>query len=220
MKCTPLRHHQIPRYPTKLEVLADRTLLQPHLSAPWLRRSEVAAGLALAIAASQGCYSVSEGCMTVLPPVYLSEERALQIIIDEAKKNGLSLSTDEAALAEIVLPFKVDVADPEHQVAIEYVSHEDCMAFYAAQGRDAGVEDAGIEDTGVGSDVARPYRGECEYSNEEVFNSFSRQAYEAQPELQVRVLDSWFLGSEAGAEAALRQEVVEFVDYLRSIGVI
>lgn len=115
MKTKPVRRHRKPRYPTRLEALADRTLLERHLPASWRRNKEMAAVTALllginsVVRAGDAKAPISKaavvapifnhgegrgatGCVSVAPPVFLSEEEAFQVIQEELTKHGVNLA--------------------------------------------------------------------------------------------------------------------------------
>ncbi|MFZ5986187.1 MAG: hypothetical protein ACOYWZ_03555 [Bacillota bacterium] len=51
------------------------------------------------------------GCVSVSPPVFLSEEEAFQIISEEAKKEGIKLKRDDAQLKGIQVPVTYTFSD-------------------------------------------------------------------------------------------------------------
>jgi hypothetical protein len=92
------------------------------------------------------------GCVVMSPPVFLSEEEALQIIREELTKSGLELSQSKLELKGVTIapvsgemvktatgsydmrmiedkdktqPVTADLADPQRHVAVEFVSAED-----------------------------------------------------------------------------------------------
>lgn len=228
MKFGPLSRYRVPRYPTRLDVLADRALLRGHLERTWTPRSPLAAALALGMAASPS-YILGTGCTagdTLLPSVYLSEEEALAIIVDEAAKGGLALSTDPAALAQLVLPFDEDAVDLQRSVAVEYVSQQDCLAAIRATEDGGVVEDAGLVlDAASGLDrgtISDAYR--CDGYTMEAYEAIARdqqaQVELADPELNFRAITQAPASSKQSAEAALRSQVVDFLEWLAANGVI
>jgi hypothetical protein len=106
-----------PKYPTKLEVQSDSSILERSLPESWLRNSALSGAAALAISTistGAGCATAprrvtppahaivapifehgsgfaSAGCVSVAPPGFLSEEEALKVIADEASKRGITL---------------------------------------------------------------------------------------------------------------------------------
>lgn len=82
------------------------------------------------------------GCMMVAPPVFLSEDEALQIIADELSDVGINVSQKNLAINNVFLPrpygnqdrgnpkpfpFSADLIDTTKEIAIEYVSEGDCF---------------------------------------------------------------------------------------------
>jgi hypothetical protein len=76
----------------------------------------------------------ADGCMVMTPPVYLSEEAALQVIREEMAAKGVQLGTNQTTLAGVTRmdwkpgvgttqePFKADLAAPKQKVVVEFLS--------------------------------------------------------------------------------------------------
>lgn len=111
MKPRPVLHHDEPTYPTRREFLA----------------AAAAAAAAAGISGCSGDANVSTvvapifvhgdgrgsaGCVVVAPPVFLSEEEALQVIREELAKVGVTLG-EGMPLADV----KVEYEDPESRIA-------------------------------------------------------------------------------------------------------
>lgn len=117
-----------PRYPTRLEALADRTLLEKHMPAAWRSGTEMASVVAILLTANscaaepQGAKSGKSGgaavvapifehgqgrgatgCMVVNAPVFLSQQDAMQVIREELKKSGVTLSETDATLMDVTI---------------------------------------------------------------------------------------------------------------------
>jgi hypothetical protein len=82
------------------------------------------------------------GCIVLAPPVFLSEEEALQVIREELATHGVTLGTAEYEIAGVALspfhslrpePFKADAADSKKRMAIEFVSERECRDLDFAQ---------------------------------------------------------------------------------------
>jgi len=186
MDARPVRRYRIPRYPTRLRVLAKPELLARHVPPAWRKCAEVAGAAALLCAASgpMGCGTApsprdlarttraapaapaagaivapifehgggfaASGCIVVAPPVFLSEEEALEVIKTELAKSGVVLSRDRVMVRDVkivrhkedrsaagamqftelrdsALPVELDAVDPKRSVAVEYVSFEDSL---------------------------------------------------------------------------------------------
>ena len=99
------------------------------------------------------------GCIAVAPPVFLSEEEALQVITEELNSNGIVLSerdvkidsvtitgkamefrqdwisdTRDWKFKELTEQFEVDAVDPVNDVAVEYIAEKDEKFFFAIDG--------------------------------------------------------------------------------------
>jgi hypothetical protein len=108
------------------------------------------------------------GCIVMAPPVFLSEEEALQVIREEMAAKGVQLSTNQTTLAGITVerflwsvpaaptgatngtksagptyeikqePFKTDAADPERKVFVEFLSERDADRWDRERGKEEG----------------------------------------------------------------------------------
>jgi hypothetical protein len=121
MEAKPVKRIADPRYPTRLEVLADRELLEKHMPAAWKSCAEIASAAAILLTVNN-CWAqqplsgnvktkaivapifehgegrASDGCMVVNPPVFLSEQDAMQVIREELQKSGVILSDEKVIL--------------------------------------------------------------------------------------------------------------------------
>ena len=146
MKSAPVKRHRHPAYPTKLEVQCDPRLLRQNIPPAWRAVPEIAGAVALFLAVeSTGCRSGSKtpvvaplfehgegrgatGCIVVAPPVFLSEEEAMQVIREEAGQHGLTLSPQKWTVPGVKLAgnlWSVDAVDLERKVAVKFVSQTD-----------------------------------------------------------------------------------------------
>jgi hypothetical protein len=98
------------------------------------------------------------GCVVMAPPVFLSEEDALQVIQDELSKAGIQLTCPQVVLSEVPIkkrmelyerkgdegitrveevepatPLKLQLADPKRHVGIEFVGHANYDAVGGAR---------------------------------------------------------------------------------------
>jgi hypothetical protein len=95
------------------------------------------------------------GCVVMSPPVFLSEEEALQVIREELAGKGVKLATNQTAVAGVNVwaqyktgvqtikePFKADAADPEKRVFVEFLGER--KAFRWQRERAMELEDQNI----------------------------------------------------------------------------
>jgi len=170
--------------PTREEVRADPGLLERHLPPGWRVTRELAAStglfLAAGLAACQGDGSEGGpdagkgavslvapifehgegrgawGCVVVSPPIFLSEEEALQVIREELAAHGVTLSERDVRVEGVSFPareiqwdededgelqlkvtesgrgglgFDVDARDPDRGISVEFVSQDDYFAL-------------------------------------------------------------------------------------------
>ncbi len=187
VRSRPVRRSAEPRYPTRVEALADPDLLRLHIPPSWLSRKEMAGLLGVFLAVNGGGCSKEpssgpstrpagndlvgkaaivapifehgdgrgvDGCMVINPPVFLSEQEALQVIREELGQAGLSFSQADTPMEGVSIPLRIetrredwitgrtgltakpsgrdarplrlDLRDSAHGVGVEFVSQSDC----------------------------------------------------------------------------------------------
>jgi hypothetical protein len=122
----PRTRYRLPRYPTKLQVNQRPALLAKHLPAAWAARKELAGAAALlmtaAMAAGSSCKpgrvnmqgkdlagmvapvyrhgggSAAMGCVVVTSPVFLSEDEAREVIIQELARSGIHVDRQDVSM--------------------------------------------------------------------------------------------------------------------------
>lgn len=110
MKTQPMKRYRTPYYPIRLDILSDPGLLERHTPFAWKKTAVMASLTALLMGVNEGITKEKAavvapifehgdgqgavGCMMVAPPVFLSEEEALQIIQEELQQ------------AKVVLPIR------------------------------------------------------------------------------------------------------------------
>ena len=269
MKPKPVRRYGTPAYPTRLQVLADPNLLKKHIPANWLSTPELAGAVAIFLAANS-CTKAGEkqlpasssaavvapifehgegrgatGCIAVSPPVFLSEEEALQVITEELTNAGVQVTGTDVVLEGVTIPqhietyrhvgdrfeekveeipgtepLSVDIKDDEHRIGVEFVSKSDYFKLGGAMSPSTAQE---YDFKQVARDVAKAVgqKGKGIY-----FGTF----YDPIPEVDwksLRTEKDWQKRWEAaktreGAEAKrlLRQQVQGFIDWLKGQGAI
>ncbi len=165
MRVAPVRSYARPGYPIRPEVDANPELLRL-LPKRWQGNAAVVAALTACVAMS-GCgknganapsrvapvFVHGEGmaafaCIAVNPPVFLSEDEARKVIVDEAKRSGIAFDSDGKTLQRMSLPsipstkqvkwklvyqerkphslsVRLDGYDARQRIAYEYVSGDD-----------------------------------------------------------------------------------------------
>lgn len=161
-----------------------------------------------------GCTSFSDGPMP--PGVDVPESFAVPIIIDEANRNGLPLSTDPKELAVMHVGFEADAVDLAHNVAVEYLGPNDCL-MYTCWICDAGViPDVPFEPW----DAPPSFYKECINPNQADLPGFERRVMRDRPGVRVRLFSCNYASSLESAEADLRAQVRAFVAELREQGIL
>jgi len=160
MKAKPEKRRKRPQYPTRSEAAEDPTLredllsdvesrlgdYESHLGTPFssvfvvpLTPSSVSGPPAqVAPIFQHGEGRGSAGCVVATPPVFLSEEEALQVISEILAEHGLTASDSPPAIEGFVFddkasgartPLVPDFFDPAKNVAVEFVSEDDYVGL-------------------------------------------------------------------------------------------
>lgn len=134
METKPVRRQATPRYPTRLEVLADGTLLEKHMPAAWKNCAEMAGAVAILLSVN-GCLAQAQkpepgenttaavvapifvhgegrgatGCVVVNAPVFLSEQDAMQVIREELQKSGIALTEQNVKLSDVSISSQQEI---------------------------------------------------------------------------------------------------------------
>lgn len=129
MKPHPIRRYRVPRYPAKLQVISDPDLLLQHTPPTWRAVPEMAGAVALLLAMNETAFGGQDkaagapaaaaivapvfehgegrgviGCIVVSPPVFLSEEEALQVIQEELGRQGVQATQTNLAIPGVSVP--------------------------------------------------------------------------------------------------------------------
>ena len=177
LKSNPMDSYKNPQYPTKIQVYEDPDLLKKYMPPLWRRNAQVA-GLAtlFMVASCQSNKSIlksdlasdaaavvapifeygegrgSVGCEVINPPVFLSEEEAMQVISEQLTKTGFKISQTNVSLENLTIyhgtrvewdddfrnptyhkgdlkPLNVDLYDEDQKIAVEFVSKSDSQDF-------------------------------------------------------------------------------------------
>jgi len=129
MQAKAVKRQRSPKYPTKLQVLDNRRLLEKHMPAAWRSCAEMAGAISIMLTANSclgqqphpGQHKTSAivapifehgegrgatGCVVVNAPVFLSEQDAMQVIREELRKSGVVLSETNSKLDDVTIPQK------------------------------------------------------------------------------------------------------------------
>lgn len=167
------------------------------------------------------------GCIIVNPPAYFTEDEAWLIIDAELAKHGINLTEKEYAIPGVeiplyrsedlaarkdgdplpppvsVAPLNADRADPQHRIALEFVSAEnppEKAAFHFA-------------DEFGGTIGSISFSGGAEAMRSEVGNSATEKVFFA-------ALYDPLASSNAKSRRLLRQQVRDFIQWLEAQGAI
>ena len=247
MEPRKLKRYDAPKYPTRHEVTADPSILARRLPPAWRRDELLGAVAAFAAAANSACTPAaaatpaaadgvavvapvskhgegfaSSGCDVVAPPVFLSEEEALKVIKDEAAKRGLTLVKPVMPIAGVKLSlpegkdqarkmkaFKPDLVEVEHHLAIEFVSGGD-EYFYRTPDDPAKKSMAMLVENAAMQQAAEALSARVKATATEkvVFGAFYDPGGNKPDAKKAR----------QESKAQLREQVVDFLDWLKAQG--
>lgn len=161
MKIQPMKKFRTPIYPTRLAVQSDSGLLLNHMPPVWKKTAVIASLAAFLLSVNEGesrekaarvapIFEHGEGrgamgCVMIVPPVFLSEEEALQIIQEELSKANVELPIQDFRIHGVDIqkkreirpksatevenlnktPYFCDIANASQGIAIEFVSQEE-----------------------------------------------------------------------------------------------
>lgn len=184
----------------------------------------------------------SFGCESVAPPAFLSEEEAYQVICDEAKKRGINLEKSNEVLNDIQIPvtytfaeykpnpdnpneyipvypsktkkkgnLELDGYDTNKKIAFEFVSVDDFKSWQEK----SGAIWSSVEDYHV-LDAAKTLReGIAETENDKYIGVF----YD--PIANVNISENGASKKmRQASEELLRQQVADFIEWLKAMNVI
>lgn len=154
MQPRPVLQHAQPAYPTRREFLAAAAALAAAGISGCGGNAEASAVVAPIFEHGEGRGAV--GCVVISPPVFLSEEEALQVVREELAKAGINLgqgtplpevtveyddpngtwmrSSDSwlgDAPATVSKPAELAAVDLQRRVGVEVVTQDDCDRFNA-----------------------------------------------------------------------------------------
>ena len=257
LNANPMHSYKSPQYPTKVQVFETPDMLKKYLPPQWQRNARIAGLATLFLAAS--CQSQknilksdldsdaaavvapifkhgdgwsSEGCVIVNPPVYLSEEEAMQVIAEELTKSGFEISKTNVSLENLTIyhgkkieydenynrterkgdlkPLNVDLYDEKKKIAVEYVARSD-------------YSDLGVTGNSYSSVSSCNLQGAADSLVEEVkengkgvyFGAFYDPVADS-----IDDQDYWNQNAENQvSKQYLRNQVKDFVDWLKAQGV-
>jgi hypothetical protein len=150
MELQPISQHAPPAYPTRREFLASGAALLLAAQSGCGRVAGVRPTVAPIFAHGEG--RGASGCIVMNPPVFLSEEEALQILREELAQAGIHLGAGRSlneVTVEVPQPqffrpqgewlgaprevatdkASLAAVDPQKKVGIEFVSSQDCSRF-------------------------------------------------------------------------------------------
>lgn len=152
MEPKPVEHHNAPTYPTRREMLLGTAsfALAAVAGTEFLFAASQEGRVIVAHVFKHGDGRGATGCAVTSPPVFLSEEEALQILREELAKNGIDLkagpvlkdvriphrlvtsemsATQERRFRDKIVeskkhvnPLRLTAIDPKKKIAVEFVS--------------------------------------------------------------------------------------------------
>lgn len=168
MNLQPVRRYPQPQLPTRVIVDENPDLLKL-LPMRWQGNAAVVTALAACLALSASSSDSAKkpgtasrvapvfvhgdgvgsfGCRVISPPVFLSEDEAIEVIRDEAKRAGITFAKSDKTLPKIELPttprgyadkqpqrlvkaqsVTLDGTDGKRNISFEYVSRDDLVKW-------------------------------------------------------------------------------------------
>lgn len=112
MEPKPVQQSRSPAYPTRREVLAGAaTFALAHVAGNWRLWAATEAGVTIvAPIFEHGKGRGLTGCIVVSPPVFLSEEEAMQIVREELGKHGIQLK-EAPPFRDVLIPRRIKERD-------------------------------------------------------------------------------------------------------------
>jgi hypothetical protein len=197
-----------PAYPTSRETAADPRLLLRHLPPAWRTRGELRRALALLLGA--GALAGNSGCIFGAPMAVepLSEREALCIVKAELRHRGIRQIDEHVPLrgafvrdsADQLQPLVVDLADPQQKWAVEYLPWDFDLRLQPCEGRDK------LQD--VAMRLEQEVAAQAPDTHLKVL--FNEEAVDPREKAK----------AAARAKRELRQQVRDFVDWLKAQEVI
>ena len=257
LKSNPMHSYKNPQYPTKIQVYEDPDLLKKYMPPLWRKNAQVA-GLAtlFMVASCQSNKSIlksdldsnaaaivapifehgdgrgSVGCEVINPPVFLSEEEALQVIGEELVKSGFEISKTNVSLANLTIhhgididrddyyirgicergdlkPLNVDLYDDSQKIAVEFVSKSDNQDFGIRRGIGSSVDSYDLHAVADSLAEEVKVRGKGVY-----FGTFYDPLERSLDD------EEWYWDREGMvSKQYLRNQVKDFIDWLKAQGV-
>jgi len=249
MKIAPVTHYREPEFPTRAILDAQPELLR-RVPRRWQRHALVLTTLATAclLTADRWSWSAdapaktariapifqhgdgrgSFGCDAVAPPVFLGEDEARQVIIEEGKRAGLDFHADVLTLPDVAVPLTppegarerkdpkgpktqqkplaLDGTDEKRHISFEFISEKDYAAW---------------------RDKPENYRGFSSVSHVDYLataQTLHDGLLQAKPEGAIGIfyepLPSYSEAAKEQAREELRQQVRDFIVWLKGQGVI
>ena len=212
MEIKPVIHKAKMKYPDKYEIEADKTLLYNYPKR-WLKTPIIGLTVAALLASGlTGCslfdgyrngngnggndddnYGILAG-VPIYPYYHLSDEDALKVIADELTKAGYEYvdGGDNENFA-----FDGHFIDGENKIDLEYVSNDDC-----------------INEKFSGFTAYEKNKNYC-YSEKII--EIAKELKETYPDAAV-FQDPYNMESQESAESEIRQQVLDFIEWLISVG--
>jgi hypothetical protein len=118
MEAKPVPHSESPAYPTRREVLAGAaSFVLLGLAGRSLVFAESEGGkIKVAPIFKHGDGRGATGCVVVMPPAFLSEEEALQVVKEELAKHGIQLAAGRVLKDLKVAPRRMQVVKDDEKV--------------------------------------------------------------------------------------------------------
>ena len=270
MNAKPVTRNRQPAYPTRLEIQAHPNLLAEHQPPNWRNISGMAGAVSLFLAANTALNAADQrsapaaaivapifehgdgrgatGCVAVSPPVFLSEEEALQVITEELAKVNVKLASTNVRVPELTIPrvtesyenhngtwdarikeepklgkeLHLTGVDTAHKIAVEFVSNKN---YYDVGGARSGSSVQVYDFKAVATALAQRIQTGAKIQDRVgvFYDPAARPDLRNRPTLKTNEdWREWYQDVRARgvveSQRLLRQQVKDFADWLKAQG--
>lgn len=218
LKVEPIKKYKSPGYPDKRVVLENPDILKT-LPERWKDKAFVGLTMSsIILFLLSGCEKEQPTAGTPMPPNYLTEEEAYNVIIDETAKYGVAFDAAGLELKDIELQLdkfspqgntsvtqklnmQLDGYDKDKGIGFEFVSEDDINEFNKSVQQ---INGEGINPLGKNEYHDKLEKAIKQKDNKVYFDAFYNKDYASDEQLQ----------------AELREQVKSFMEWLKTQGII
>lgn len=221
MEIVTLKQYKTPHYPIKDEIINSDILLNK-LPKRWnskiLPFTSISAALLLTLSA---CQPVRTAGVNIAPRISLSEEDALIIINDEAKNYGITFEYDKTEIQNVDIPYK-QIYNLNTNGTIEEETFETKKGNLILDGyvQNSKIGFEYVSDTDIDQWAADDSQQSLNGENKNIANNLSSSIKNADKEKKIGVFYDPHAVDMTEAKTQLRNQVRNFINWLKAEGVI